>query len=144
MEVCPTSTHNQQHLFPAVLLRHTLPDASAHWDLLVAGSEPGLWAARLMQAVVWQSDTHFEAQPIQRHREHYLSYEGPVQGGALGSVVRVRAGVGSVVQALRGSLETTTLTLWWEGDTCPRQWIATHADSPLLRFASLPRAHAPD
>jgi hypothetical protein len=141
MEAFLPPAPNQQHLFPAVLLRHDLPDSS-HLDLLIAGAEPGLWAARLAQDVVWQSDSEFFAQPIARHREHYLRYEGPVQGGALGTVARLRSGLGCVESSIESGgpvlASHLTLTLWWPSMPAPRSWRAACSPAqPLLHFLAL-------
>ncbi len=81
-----------------VLLRHTLPDGTWHYDWLFEPSDdaPALHSFRVLVRIdATDPPTVFEAVPTQPHRPHYLTYEGPVSGDR-GSVSRVARGAISV------------------------------------------------
>lgn len=77
-----------------VLLLHDLPDGSWHYDWMLqrAGKPAPLITFRVDQRLDESGVTAFAAQRLTDHRDEYLSYEGPVRGGSLGSVLRVSAG----------------------------------------------------
>jgi hypothetical protein len=98
-------------LLPAVLLQHTLPDGSWHFDLMIAQHEsPDLWTLRVSQAFDLKQHAPFEGTSLPPHRSAYLTYEGPVRDGKLGSVRRVLQGLGAVVVR-----ESISITLQWDG-----------------------------
>lgn len=74
----------------SVLLRHTLPDGSAHLDWMIERRDGtfGLITFRLQLGIDLSAPGRFRAERIGDHRRDYLEYEGPVSGGR-GSVVRV-------------------------------------------------------
>lgn len=89
---------------PTVVLQHTLPDRSSHFDWLLSRTpdpvrELGedarvLVSFRLSLMPDWSRLDHpFEAVRIADHRARYLTYEGPVGGGGGGSVERVAEGL---------------------------------------------------
>ena len=96
-----------------VILRHTLPDGSWHYDWLVQ-------RAGLALVPTWRTGQSrpddaavesFEAERIGDHRAMYLDYEGEVSGGR-GSVERVASGEVIEVEWGDGSL---VLSVGFEG-----------------------------
>lgn len=83
---------------PFVVLLHTLPDGTFHWDLcLDEGQALATWQllddpAKLASG----SATCLPARRIADHRRAYLEYEGPVSGNR-GHVIRVDRGEWSVL-----------------------------------------------
>ena len=78
-----------------VLLRHELPDGSAHYDWMIQreGPErPGLITFRVSERIDAAGVGEFVAQRLPDHREAYLEYEGSVSGGR-GRVCRVAEGL---------------------------------------------------
>ncbi len=82
---------------PGVLLLHSLPDGSSHFDLLLSTDpEPKdadsrcLIALRLAVRLQLGEARSFAAERIGDHRAHYLEYEGPIDGGAAGGRGGVR------------------------------------------------------
>lgn len=77
-----------------VVLEHSVPDGSVHWDLLVARgtrAEALLWGIRCMERPDRDgSDIAIEAMPD--HRPAWLRLEGEVSGGR-GVVRRVASGL---------------------------------------------------
>ncbi|MBL9031995.1 MAG: hypothetical protein JNM80_09850 [Phycisphaerae bacterium] len=76
----------------AVLLKHTIPDGSWHYDWLVERA-PGaaLMAFRVRDWIDGALGPGFEAEAMPDHRRDYLDYEGEVSGGR-GRVERVAIG----------------------------------------------------
>ena len=82
-----------QPLDMAMLVHRQAVDGD-HYDLLFRDpeGEAGLLTWRLAEPTWrWCEVGVLEAVAIQRHRDHYLSYEGPLTGGR-GTVERVDAG----------------------------------------------------
>lgn len=76
-----------------VLLRHTLPDGSWHYDWMLETLAGGpLVTFRVQHRPDAPETRWFEAERIADHRREYLMYEGPVSGNR-GEVRRVGAGV---------------------------------------------------
>jgi hypothetical protein len=91
-----------------VVLRHTLPDGSAHFDWLIESAAPPAPAdpdARTLTAWRVEGPLHephdgpagWPARRLPPHRRLYLDYEGPVSGNR-----------GHVVRMARGSAEVLT------------------------------------
>lgn len=81
-----------------VLLRHSLPDGSVHWDWLF--QRPDATAKDLLPTfrlehpfneTLGETEASIRAQPIGDHRPYYLDYEGEVSGNR-GQVRRVWEG----------------------------------------------------
>lgn len=78
---------------PFVVLLHTLPDGTAHWDLcLDEGQMLATWQllddpGKLASGTI----VSLSARRIADHRRAYLDYQGPVSGNR-GHVVRVDSG----------------------------------------------------
>lgn len=76
-----------------VVLLHTLPDGSSHFDWMIeVPGRPGLITFRCDKAP--SRAPEFAAELLPDHRAVYLEYEGPVSGNR-GKVERVAAGVWS-------------------------------------------------
>ncbi len=76
-----------------VILHHTLPDGSSHWDLcLDQGENLATWQL-LEDPAGFASDRIVEipARRIADHRREYLDYQGPISGGR-GHVTRIDRG----------------------------------------------------
>ena len=79
---------------PVVILLHTLPDGSSHYDWLTSlpgRDEVGLVAFRLDVSPLEPGWSRLMAVRMPDHRRLYLKYEGAVSGGR-GDVRRVAAG----------------------------------------------------
>ena len=81
----------------AVVLRHTLPDSTEHYDWFIEipnrTDEYRLRAFRSeTNPASWHSGQLFHVEHSPDHRAHYLSHEGPI-GQDRGSVQRVATGV---------------------------------------------------
>ncbi len=82
---------------PTVLLRHDSPAGLHHdWLLgdpqLVDDPEARLWTARVgPPSTDWTALGSWDLEPIQPHRRHYLTYQGPLSNGR-GTVQRVDEG----------------------------------------------------
>jgi hypothetical protein len=77
-----------------VLLRHTLPDGSWHFDWLfeAASGAPALQSFRVMVRIdAAEPPPAFDAVATPPHRPLYLTYEGPISGNR-GNVTRVARG----------------------------------------------------
>lgn len=77
-----------------VLLLHTLPDGSSHYDWLVE-EVPGaaaLVSFRVFARIDGGGAMVFEARELPPHRPHYLTHEGPISGDR-GAVARIAEGV---------------------------------------------------
>lgn len=79
-----------------VVLLHTLPDGSSHFDWLLErpaaeGGEPGGLMAWRLEQFPGARCAAVRAERMEDHRRIYLEYEGPVSGGR-GSVRRVVEG----------------------------------------------------
>ncbi|MFI4898519.1 MAG: hypothetical protein ACIARR_11915 [Phycisphaerales bacterium JB059] len=83
----------------AVILRHTLPDASTHLDLLLERAPPDAAAAanpddrrliafRLPDPLPDPPEGLIDATRLPDHRAHYLTHEGPI-GDNRGHVARI-------------------------------------------------------
>ena len=76
-----------------VLLRHTLPDGTWHFDWMIDRDGEGpLVTFRVQDRLEFEEISAFAAQRIGDHRRVYLDFEGEVSGGR-GRVERVAAGV---------------------------------------------------
>ena len=112
----------------SVVLRHTLPDGSHHFDWLLepagtaAGRDPEervLIAWRLPRPPGQSGPQPIEAIRLPPHRRFYLDFEGPIPGNR-GTVERVAEGVAEVLAdspehfaaslALGGDSLTITIT----------------------------------
>jgi len=77
-----------------VLLLHTLPDHSRHYDWLIqrdADPEILVPTFRIEQRIDFGSSSTFLAERIADHRSLYLAYEGAIAGGR-GVVARIAQG----------------------------------------------------
>lgn len=98
----------------AVILEHTLPDGSWHFDWMVEDATLG--TDRCLR--VWRTSVRpdlaleFAGERIGDHRRAYLSYEGPITGGR-GSVRRV--GGGAATGWVVGAGGATGLIAWDDG-----------------------------
>lgn len=113
-----------------VLLRHDLPDGSFHFDWMIEGPQrlpapPSpedrcLMTFRLQQRPDDPRVQTFEAERLEDHRRHFLTFEGELTGGR-GRVSRLASGtVHSVEATLR------TLALQGEfGAMGAAEWRAT-------------------
>ncbi|HRP63571.1 MAG TPA: hypothetical protein PK400_09785 [Phycisphaerales bacterium] len=134
--------HELQPPSPTVVLRHELPDGSAHWDWMIAPAVEGtapLITFRLNDRPDSHNPKELAATRLPDHRRLYLNYEGPISGDR-GHVRRVRAGmiVGGFLGPTRGELrihwaapaEAATVRLTLENSD---QWrIAVLACEALL------------
>ncbi|MEM8758469.1 MAG: hypothetical protein AAGF47_11895 [Planctomycetota bacterium] len=96
--------------WPMVVLRHEVPDGSAHFDLLLdtAAAEAGpLMTFRCHRRPDVPQAAPWLAERLPPHRRVYLTYEGPVSGDR-GRVSRVASGR-AVVDA--GGVDAQELTL---------------------------------
>lgn len=75
---------------PAVLLLHTLPDGSRHYDWMFSADTQGRLTTFRLDVRPDESDD-FVATRLPDHRDAYLTYEGPVSGER-GHVRRVAQG----------------------------------------------------
>ncbi len=79
---------------PTVLLKHTLPDGTAHFDWMYApdaSADTKLTSFRIAEPIHHPEIDSFDAEMIGAHRREYLTYQGPVSGNR-GSVERVASG----------------------------------------------------
>ncbi len=68
-----------------VLLRHTRPDGSWHYDWLIEQAHaPALKAFRVAVRIDDPACVVFDAQPLPDHRRIYLTFEGPLVPGPMG------------------------------------------------------------
>lgn len=114
-----------------VLLRHSLPDGSSHFDWMF---EPAPDAALVTFRVPTRIDRgvgSFDAERIGEHRRDYLEYEGPVSGGR-GAVERAAAGVVVIHEHRPERLEMDAD--WGDG---PVQLIGEAVEPPRWRFLTL-------
>jgi hypothetical protein len=114
-----------------VLLEHTMPDGSAHFDWMLQSDDgrPGLVTFRVTSRVDQPSVQRFEAVRIGRHREAYLTYEGPISGGR-GSVRRVAAGI---CRVLEETADRVGVEARFEYGP-PRRWVGELHGGDLWRF----------
>ncbi len=100
-----------------VLLRHVLPDGSAHFDWLIQPTsqpETPLASFRLATRLdTLKSGQWLQALRIADHRAAYLSYEGPISGNR-GTVRRIASG--RVIRC-QGTETKLSLTIRWT-DRC--------------------------
>lgn len=85
----------------SVVLRHTLPDGTAHLDWMIeqADAAAGLMTFRLGLDADLRVPSSIRAERIGEHRRDYLTYEGAVSGGR-GHVERVaRYGVAELEES---------------------------------------------
>jgi len=117
----------------SVLLLHTLPDGSSHYDWLI--DQPALQIEHRLLA--WRcafrpdSSASFplKAQRLPDHRAHYLTYQGPIANNR-GSVQRIASGhVRSLVfdaHSMDIAIEWTQCTLVYRAELhpqTPERWI---------------------
>ena len=76
-----------------VILKHTLPDGSWHYDWLIQVKQDDAMPVITFRTGHRRPDEvgQFEAQQIGDHRAFYLDYQGPISE-ARGEVIRVAAG----------------------------------------------------
>jgi hypothetical protein len=101
-----------------VLLRHTLPDASWHYDWMIR-PEPGarLLTFRVRVRIDDANLDAFDAEQIAAHRDAYLDYEGPLSHGR-GRVKRIARGRAHLRERSEKTLEALVR---WEGGSA-RLW----------------------
>jgi len=89
------NSRNKSDWFPTVVLCHTLPDHSSHYDWLFAISDEINTPLRTYRAILNPLATPIGEMivvlRIQDHRNKYLHYEGPISNDR-GHVVRVGYG----------------------------------------------------
>jgi hypothetical protein len=84
-------------MHPSVLLLHTLPDGSSHYDWMIrrpdggGGGGGGLITFRLSERLDAFRGLAFVAQRLADHRREYLAYEGEIPGDR-GRVQRIAEG----------------------------------------------------
>ncbi|MEO0482404.1 MAG: hypothetical protein AAF138_02160 [Planctomycetota bacterium] len=115
-----------------VLLRHTLPDGSWHFDWLIqthADDEARAATFRLVEPVHTLDEADLELTRLPDHRARYFTYEGPVSGGR-GVVARVASGIisldTSAPEALEGHVQ-------FQGRP-PQRVRLTQTQAPLWRL----------
>lgn len=112
---------------PTVILRHTLPDSSVHYDWMIQW--PGLKSEDSL--LTFRCDTrpdrevpesaHIVLERLPNHRSMYLTYEGPITRNR-GSVERVAFGVclfSSVVPKDTESIDEMEFHIQWENESKP-------------------------
>ncbi len=110
---------------PTVVLRHTLPDSSVHYDWMIQwprlNAEHSLLTFRCDtrpdQAAPESTDIVLERLP--NHRSIYLAYEGPISGDR-GSVQRVASGTcvfSSPIPKDTESIDEIEFHIQWENET---------------------------
>lgn len=115
-----------------VLLRHTLPDGTEHYDWLTQPApEAPLVAFRVIERIDLPACVAFTAQRIPDHRPVYLDYEGEVSGGR-GHVTRVATGTAVL------TLGTDTATLTLNFGPAPRAATGTRQSADLWSFTFVP------
>lgn len=127
-----------------VLLLHTLPDGSSHFDWLIDWREnqvPDLGDGLLLTFRVAEFlpslplGTKLSATRLPDHRRLYLSYEGSVSRNR-GTVRRIAQGVSQVTQ-LPNSLRILSL---WDSVPVTQLWegLPSPSNPQLWEFVSLP------
>ena len=76
---------------PTVLLRHSLPDGSHHFDWMLARDDSGSLLTFRLDEDISLGCQRFSGPRLPEHRRRYLEYEGPVSGDR-GRVDRVARG----------------------------------------------------
>lgn len=76
---------------PTVLLRHTLPDGSFHFDWMLARDDDGPLRTFRLETDISAGCEQFVGTSLPDHRRRYLDYEGPISGNR-GRVQRVASG----------------------------------------------------
>lgn len=128
-----------------VLLLHTLPDGSSHFDWLIdwrgADRNDGLQTFRVLHFLpVVRVGFQLSATHLPDHRRLYLSYEGSISQNR-GTVRRVAQGLSQVTQ-LPNSLRILTL---WDSFPVAQHWEGSAtADPKLWDFVSLPPPSSAD
>ncbi|MBX3359026.1 MAG: hypothetical protein KF745_11450 [Phycisphaeraceae bacterium] len=92
-----------------VLLEHTLPDGSVHFDWLFEPDGPplgGLLSFRVQERMDQPGCTEVRALSRPDHRRAYLEFEGEVSGGR-GSVRRIAAGECVITERTDARLDLT-------------------------------------
>lgn len=103
-----------------MLLRHTLPDGTWHYDWLIDRGDTGkLLTFRVRDRIDVPEITAFTCERTADHRRDYLDYQGPVSGGR-GEVERLAEGV---VERLSESPSQVIVTVNFDGQC--RTWTAT-------------------
>ncbi len=136
-----------------VLLKHTLPDGSWHYDWLLAtaGDALGngaslLLAFRVFVEVNSPSAAAFVAQRLVDHRADYLTYEGEIQGNR-GSVSRIAVGTCRIDvrtdSLITGGVDWGQGVRWFEAMQTDHHWrvrvLATDRPPALRRTGFLRR-----
>jgi hypothetical protein len=120
----------------AVLLLHTLPDGTSHFDWLTARSgepETPLIAFRVGVRIDGATTAAFDAVPLADHRAIYLDFEGPLEpkdGRDRGAVRRLAR---AEAEALEESADRLRVRLDW-GDG-PRVVEGAPVGKNLWRFS---------
>ncbi len=113
---------------PVVLLRHTLPDETFHFDWMFARDSEGLLPLQTFRCstnpCLALPGALLALQILPDHRPSYLTYEGSISGGR-GSVQRVAQGTWS------GALDECTLA--WDTFPVPHVWCFSPAQARRLR-----------
>ena len=92
------------HRRPTVLLRHTLPDGSHHFDWLLARDADGPLLTFRLQTDISSDGGRFEGLLLPDHRRAYLEYEGPISRNR-GHVIRVAQGACEVISESPDQIE---------------------------------------
>lgn len=122
-------------LLPTVLLRHTLPDGTHHFDWLLARCDldEAETSPEVRDVVTLRLDASpngasansvFDAQQLPDHRRHYLTHEGEVPPPEPGA-------------PLRGSVERIAAGLWRPSDTSQplADFLVAFAGQPPRRWS---------
>ena len=108
----------------AVLLKHTLPDGSWHYDWLI--EQPACTHEHRLLALKTQirpdllAKAPFETLKLQDHRVQYLNYEGPISKGR-GTVQRIAAGI---VESFLLTPDSIKTLIRWDDQTISYQGFA--------------------
>lgn len=126
-----------------VLLRHQLPDGSAHFDWMLQTSlaaTAGLTTFRVDPPIHHPEIDLFDAEMIGVHRPMYLTYQGPLSDER-GFVERVASGTVEVMEASDAGYRV--VVTWFKSSGVPgprRSWLGTPLAGRLWRFVADPSA----
>lgn len=128
----PTRTEPEKR---CVVLRHTLPDGTAHLDWMIEreGAASDLVTFRIELGTELFTAGEFRAERIGNHRRAYLEYEGPVSGDR-GRVERIaRLGV----LKLEESDGRVRVVLEREGGDVRMEWIGNREKGACWKFVGV-------